>query len=166
MSSKSEFLIRHARREDAALILGFIRELATYEKLAHEVTATKKDIETHLFGTRPAAEAIIAEYQRTPVGFALFFHNFSTFVGRPGLYLEDLYVKPEFRGKGYGRKMLAWLARLAVQRGCGRFEWAVLDWNAPTIRFYQSLGARIMQEWRINRVTGEALTHLATAAGE
>ncbi len=166
MSSKSEFLIRHARREDTALILGFIRELATYEKLAHEVTATEKDIETHLFGTHPVAEAIITEYQRIPVGFALFFHNFSTFVGRPGLYLEDLYVKPEFRGKGYGRKMLAWLARLALQRGCGRFEWAVLDWNAPAIRFYQSLGAHIMQEWRINRVSGKALANLAAAAGE
>ncbi|MGH8398913.1 MAG: GNAT family N-acetyltransferase [Gammaproteobacteria bacterium] len=146
------------------LILGFIRELAEYEKLAHEVVATESDIEAQLFGAHPRAECIIAEYDKRAVGFALFFHNFSTFLGKPGLYLEDLYVKPEFRGKGFGRKMLASLARLAVQRGCGRFEWAVLDWNKPAIRFYESLGAKIIDEWKINRMTGEALIKLAAEA--
>ncbi|MGH8280594.1 MAG: GNAT family N-acetyltransferase [Gammaproteobacteria bacterium] len=166
MSSKSgNFHIRHAKQDDAALILDFIRELAEYEKLIHEVVATKKDIETNLFSAKPKAECIIAEYNEQPVGFALFFHNFSTFLGRPGLYLEDLYVKPEFRGKGFGRKMLVWLAKLAVQRDCGRFEWAVLDWNTPAIRFYESLGAKIIDEWKINRVTGEALAKLAAEAG-
>ncbi|MGH8403454.1 MAG: GNAT family N-acetyltransferase, partial [Gammaproteobacteria bacterium] len=132
--------------------------------LIHEVVATESDIETQLFGARPMAECIIAEYNKQPVGFALFFHNFSTFLGRPGLYLEDLVVKPEFRGKGFGRKILAWLAKLAVQRDCGRFEWAVLDWNTPAIRFYESLGAKIIDEWKINRVTGEALAKLAAEA--
>ncbi|MGA9852252.1 MAG: GNAT family N-acetyltransferase [Gammaproteobacteria bacterium] len=160
------FRIRHARHGDAALILGFIRELAEYEKLAHEVVATDKDIETNLFGAQPRAECIIAEHAKQPVGFALFFHNFSTFLGRPGLYLEDLYVKPEFRGKGFGRRMLAWLARFAVQHDCGRFEWAVLDWNAPAIRFYESLGAKIIDEWKINRVTGDALSKLAAEASD
>ncbi|MGH8282426.1 MAG: GNAT family N-acetyltransferase [Gammaproteobacteria bacterium] len=161
MSPDTDLHIRYATQEDAAQILGFIRELAKYEKLAHEVMATEKDIEANLFGTQPKAECIIAEYNKQPVGFALFFHSFSTFLGRPGLYLEDLYVKPEFRGKGFGRKMLAWLAKLAVQRGCGRFEWVVLDWNTSAIRFYESLGAKIVDEWKINRMTGEALTKLA-----
>jgi GNAT superfamily N-acetyltransferase len=164
VSSNSSFHIRPARKGDAALILGLIRELAAYEKLSHEVVATEQDIETQLFGSQPHAEALIAEYAGRAVGFALFFHNFSTFLGRPGLYLEDLFVKPEFRGKGFGKKLLAHLAQLALQRGCGRFEWAVLDWNTPAIRFYESLGAKIIDEWKINRMTGEALRKLAQAA--
>src|SRR5579872_7442819 len=132
--------IRSAVAADVPLILGFIRELAEYEKLAHEVVATEAVLRESLFGARPAAECLIAESGGKPAGFALFFHNFSTFLGKPGLYLEDLYVKPELRGQGVGRKLLAHLARLAVSRGCGRFEWAVLDWNEPAIRFYQGLG--------------------------
>lgn len=156
--------IRSATPADIGLILGFIRELAEYEKLAHEVVATDADLRQSLFGERPAAECLIAESAGKPAGFALFFHNFSTFLGKSGLYLEDLYVKPELRGQGVGRKLLAHLARLAVSRGCGRFEWAVLDWNEPAIRFYQSLGARMLQDWRINRVTGDALAKLAAEA--
>ena len=156
--------IRSATPADIGLILGFIRELAEYEKLAHEVVATDADLRQSLFGERPAAECLIAESAGKPAGFALFFHNFSTFLGKPGLYLEDLYVKPELRGQGVGRKLLAHLAKLAVSRGCGRFEWAVLDWNEPAIRFYQSLGARMLQDWRINRVTGDALAKLAAEA--
>lgn len=158
------FRIRPSTPHDAALILGFIRELAEYEKLAHEVTATEQDIQTQLFGPSPKAECVIAEVDGAPVGFALFFHNFSTFVGKPGLYLEDLYVKPEFRGKGFGRQLLSYLAKLALARDCGRFEWAVLDWNAPAIRFYKSLGARMMESWRINRLSGGALEKLAAEA--
>lgn len=164
MPTNADFHIRHAQPKDTSLILGFIRELAAYEKLDHEVVATEKDIETNLFGAQPKAECILAEHDHRPVGFALYFHNFSTFLGRPGLYLEDLYVKPEYRGRGFGRKLLAYLAKLAVQRGCGRFEWAVLDWNTPAIRFYESLGAKIIHEWKINRVTGAALTKLASEA--
>jgi len=158
--------IRNATPSDVSLILGFIRELAEYEKLAHEVVATEADLRQSLFGARPAAECLIAESGGKPAGFALFFHNFSTFLGKPGLYLEDLYVKPELRGQGVGRKLLAHLARLAVSRGCGRFEWAVLDWNEPAIRFYQGLGARMLQDWRVNRVTGDALVKLAAEAGQ
>ena len=157
--------IRSATSADAALILQFIRELAEYEKLTHQVVATEADIRGSLFGTRPAAECLIAEFQGEPAGFALFFHNFSTFLGRPGLYLEDLYVKPELRGQGVGRKLLARLAKLALARGCGRFEWAVLDWNEPAIRFYHSIGARMLDDWRINRLTGEALEKLAAESG-
>ena len=157
----ADFKIRAARKGDAGVIMELIRDLAAYEKLAHEVVATEKDIDTQLFGPHPHAEALLAEYQGQPVGFALFFHNFSTFLGRPGLYLEDLFVKPEFRGRGFGKQLLATLARIAVERGCGRFEWAVLDWNTPAIRFYESLGAKIISEWKINRVTGNALHKLA-----
>ena len=157
--------IRGAAPADVALILQFIRELAEYEKLAHQVVATDADIRASLFGARPAAECLIAEFQGKPAGFALFFHNFSTFLGKPGLYLEDLYVKPELRGKGVGKRLLAQLARLALSRGCGRFEWAVLDWNEPAIRFYRSLGARMLDDWRVNRLTGEALEKLAAEAG-
>lgn len=157
--------IRGAAPADVALILQFIRELAEYEKLAHQVVATDADIRASLFGARPAAECLIAEFQGKPAGFALFFHNFSTFLGKPGLYLEDLYVKPELRGKGVGKRLLARLARLALSRGCGRFEWAVLDWNEPAIRFYRSLGARMLDDWRVNRLTGEALEKLAAEAG-
>lgn len=165
-SPQSRFHIRPVRRDEAALVLGLICELAEYEKLGHEVVATESDLHAALFCEKPVAECIIAELDNAVIGFALFFHNFSTFVGKPGLYLEDLYVKPEFRGQGYGKKMLAHLANLAVQRGCGRFEWAVLDWNAPAIHFYQSLGAQMMETWKINRLTGEALVRLATEAGD
>jgi len=161
MTVDETFHIRPSTNRDAGLILGFIRELAEYEKLAHEVTATEQDIQTQLFGSSPKSECVIAELGGTAIGFALYFHNFSTFVGKPGLYLEDLYVKPAFRGKGYGRRLLSYLAKLAMTRGCGRFEWAVLDWNAPAIRFYQSLGAKMMESWRINRLSGAALQKLA-----
>jgi GNAT superfamily N-acetyltransferase len=153
--------IRPASEADIPLILGFIRELAEYEKLLHEVKATEADLKQQLFGARPHAECVIAELGGKPAGFALFFHNFSTFLAKPGLYLEDLYVKPELRGKGVGKKLLAHLASLALRRGCGRFEWAVLDWNKPAIDFYQSLGAEMMESWKINRLTGAALKRLA-----
>lgn len=161
MTVSDTFHIRPSTVRDAGLILGFIRELAEYEKLAHEVVATEADIRAQLFGPNPKAECVIAELDGKPVGFALYFHNFSTFVAKPGLYLEDLYVKPEFRGKGYGRRLLSYLAKLAVTCDCGRFEWAVLDWNAPAIHFYQGLGAKMMQSWRINRLSGNALQQLA-----
>jgi GNAT superfamily N-acetyltransferase len=153
--------IRPAAPADVPLILSMIRELAEYEKLAREVTATEADLKTALFGARPHAECVIAELGGKPAGFALFFHNFSTFLAKPGIYLEDLYVKSELRGKGVGRALLAHLASLAVRRGCGRFEWAVLDWNEPAIKFYQSLGAKMMEDWKINRLTGKALERLA-----
>ena len=155
------FTIRHAEEKDAALILWFIRELAVYEKLEHEVTATEDMIRERLFGSKPMAEVVIGEDRGRPVGFALFFHNFSTFVGKPGIYLEDLYVIPEERGNGFGKCLLSYIAKLAVERDCGRFEWAVLDWNEPSIQFYQSIGARLMKEWIIHRVDGEALEKLA-----
>lgn len=142
-------------------ILSFIRELAEYERLSHLVTATQDDLRQALFGERPYAEAILAFEQDTPVGFALFFHNLSTFLGRLGLYVEDLYVKPEFRGCGIGRALLEYLARLAVERSCGRMEWAVLDWNEPAISFYRRLGAVPLDEWTTFRLTGEALQRLA-----
>lgn len=157
--------IRGATSADVGLILRFVRELAEYEKLAHQVVATEADIHESLFGHRPVAECVIAESAATPAGFAIFFHNFSTFLGKPGLYLEDLYVSPAMRGRGVGRRLLAHLAKLALSRGCGRFEWAVLDWNEPAIRFYQGLGAQILEDWRINRVTGDALARLAAEAG-
>jgi GNAT superfamily N-acetyltransferase len=138
----------------------FIRDLAEYERLAHEVIATEEDIDRALFGARPFAEVIIAEYENEPAGFALFFHTFSTFLGQPGIYLEDLFVLPELRGKGVGRALLAHLARLTVERGCGRLEWSVLDWNEPAIGFYRSLGSMPMDEWTVHRVTGEALRKL------
>ncbi len=165
-SQQSRLHIRPVRSHEPALVLGLIRELAEYEKLGHEVVATERDLYAALFCEKPVAECIIAELDNAVIGFALFFHNFSTFVGKPGLYLEDLYVKPEFRGQGFGKKMLAHLANLAVQRDCGRFEWAVLDWNAPAIRFYQRLGAQMMETWKINRLTGEALLRLAAEAGD
>lgn len=157
--------IRPATAADVPLILSLIRELAEYEKLLHEVTATEADLKAALFGARPSAECVIAEHAGKPAGFALFFHNFSTFLGKPGIYLEDLYVKPELRGKGIGRRLLAHLAALTLQRGCGRFEWAVLDWNAPAIKFYQGLGAKMMESWKINRLTGEPLKRLAAEDG-
>ena len=157
--------IRPASPEDVPLILSLIRELAEYEKLLHEVTGTEAELRTALFGARPHAECVIAELGGKPAGFALFFHNFSTFLAKPGLYLEDLYVKPELRGKGVGKKLLAHLAALALKRGCGRFEWAVLDWNKPAIDFYRSIGAEMMESWKINRLAGKALERLAADAG-
>ena len=154
-------IIRAATAGDVPLILGFIRELAAYERLAHEVIATEEGLRDTLFGPRPYAEVIIAEAGGEPAGFALFFHNYSTFLGRPGLYLEDLYVRPAARGRGIGRALLAHLARLAAERGCGRLEWWVLDWNADAIRFYRSLGAQPMADWTVFRVSGEALERLA-----
>ena len=155
------FEIRHAIEEDVPIILGLIKELAVYEKLIHEVVATEEDLKKNLFGRERYAETVLGYYLNKPVGFALFFHNFSTFVGKPGLYLEDLFVKPEFRGKSFGKILLAYLAKLAVDRDCGRYEWAVLDWNEPALKFYKSLGARVMNEWLIHRVTGEKLIKLA-----
>ncbi|KPK83395.1 MAG: GNAT family acetyltransferase [Bacteroides sp. SM23_62_1] len=155
------FEIRHAIEEDVQIILGLIKELAVYEKLLHEVVTTEEDLKKNLFGKKRYAETILGYYLDEPVSFALFFHNFSTFVGKPGLYLEDLYVKPEKRGKGFGKVLLAYLAKLAVERDCGRYEWAVLDWNEPALKFYKSLGATVMNEWLIHRVTGEALKKLA-----
>ena len=153
--------IRPATREDVPVILELIRGLAEYEKLAHECVATEARLAETLFGARPQAEVIIAMADGVPAGFALFFHNYSTFLARQGIYLEDLFVKPAFRGRGIGKRLLAHLAKLAVDRGCGRLEWSVLDWNQDAIRFYESLGAKAMDEWTVFRVTGDALTKLA-----
>lgn len=160
--------VRFALRADTALILDFIRQLALYEKLAHEVVADEATLAAQLFGERPMAEVLLAEVAGQeglePVGFALFFHNFSTFLGRPGIYLEDLFVRPDRRGLGVGARLLAHLARIAVERGCGRLEWSVLDWNESAIGFYRALGARPQDEWTVYRVAGEALTRLAERA--
>lgn len=153
--------IRAAQREDMPLIASLIRELAEYEQLAHEVRFDEMVLERKLFGDRPYAEVVIGEIEGRPQGFALFFHNFSTFEGRPGIYLEDLYVRQEARGCGLGKALLSHLASLAVERDCARLEWAVLDWNEPSIGFYKSLGARLMDEWTVMRVDGEALKSLA-----
>jgi GNAT superfamily N-acetyltransferase len=152
--------IRPARENEVPVILQFIRDLAVYEHLEHEAVATEESLRKSLFGPRPYAEVVFACVAEEPVGFALFFHNYSTFLGRPGIYLEDLFVRPEARGQGIGKRLLTWLAQLAVERGCGRLEWAVLDWNEPSIAFYESLGAKPMDEWRIFRLTGPALTAL------
>ena len=156
--------IRAVREDEVDLVLAFIHELAEYERLAHEVNATADHIRAALFGPRPMAEAVLGCIDGEPCGFALFFHNFSTFLGKPGLYLEDLYVRPSARGRGLGSHMLAWLAKLALERGCGRFEWAVLDWNEPALRVYRAMGARAADEWTLHRVTGEALRQLAAKA--
>jgi len=156
--------LRPATPADLDLILGFIRDLAEYEQLLDQVVADRSALATALFGASAQAEVVIAEHDAMPAGFALFFHNFSTFRGRRGLYLEDLYVRPEHRGAGIGKALLAHLANLAIERGCARFEWAVLNWNAPAIGFYQSLGARLLDDWRVCRLDGEALTQLAADA--
>jgi GNAT superfamily N-acetyltransferase len=156
-------MIRDATPKDVHVIAELIRGLAEYERLAHEVTLDERELRAHLFGERPYAEVILAEDGREVVGFALFFHNYSTFLGKPGIYLEDLFVKREHRGAGHGRALLAHLARLAVERGCGRLEWSVLDWNEPSIAFYRSLGAVAMDEWTGYRLSGEALRVLAEA---
>ncbi len=142
-------------------LAGLIRELAVYEKLEHLMVATPEDLARHLFGPRSAAEAVVAELDGRLVAFALFFGNFSTFLGKPGLYLEDLYVQPAHRGSGLGKALLKHLGRLAVARGCGRFEWCVLDWNRPAIAFYEAMGATLLPDWRLCRVTGEALQRFA-----
>jgi len=152
--------IRPARPADVPAILRLIRALAEYEKLAHEVVATEDALRETLFGPRPAAEVLLAEEGGAAVGLALFFPNYSTFLARPGIYLEDLFVESAHRGRGIGKALLQAVARLAVQRGCGRFEWSVLDWNASAIRFYEALGARPMSDWTVMRVTGEALRRL------
>ncbi len=157
----SELRIEAARTADAPTVLAMIRGLAEFERLGHLCVATEQDLIAALFSEKPRAEVILAWEGAQAAGFALFFHNFSTFLGRPGLYLEDLFVWPQFRGRGYGRALLVYLARVAVERGCGRFEWAVLDWNAAAIGFYESLGAKVLPDWRITRVTGAALTSLA-----
>lgn len=153
--------IRPAAADEMPLVLEFIRELARYERLEHEVSATTVDLATALFGPRPYAEVVFACLEGAPVGFALFFHNFSTFIGKPGIYLEDLYVRPEKRGRGIGRRLLAWLAHTTLERGCARLDWAVLDWNAPSIAFYRSVGAVAQDEWTTMRVSGVALERLA-----
>lgn len=154
------FVIRMATVQDVPLILAFIRGIAEYEKLTHEVTATEDILRDSLFGEKPAAEVILGFAGEVPAAYAVFFPSFSTFLGRPGLYLEDLFVKPEFRGQGLGKVMLAHVARLALERKCGRFEWSVLDWNEPAIGFYKKVGATVMEQWRICRVTGRALETL------
>jgi GNAT superfamily N-acetyltransferase len=154
--------IESAQAQDAAEIVALIRALAVYEKLEHEVVATEESVRASLFGERPAAEVLLARVGTETVGFAVFFHNYSTFLGRRGIYLEDLFVRPEYRGHGYGRRLLAQLAHLAVERQCGRVEWAVLDWNEPAVGFYRSLGARPMDEWTVFRLTGDALQALAS----
>jgi GNAT superfamily N-acetyltransferase len=153
--------IRAATPDDTHIIAELIRGLAAYERLAHAVTLDERELRAHLFGERPYAEVLLAEDGGEVVGFALFFHNYSTFLGKPGIYLEDLFVKPEHRGGGQGRGLLAHLARLAVERGCGRLEWSVLDWNEPSIAFYRSLGAVAMDGWTGYRLTGDALHALA-----
>ena len=152
--------MRPAEKRDVGVIMGFIKELAEYEGLAHEVVADEVSLERSLFGEHPVAEALIAEFETTPIGFALYFPTFSTFVGRPGLYLEDLYVQPNMRGKGVGTLLLQHVARLARERGCGRLEWSVLNWNKPAIRFYEALGARAMDDWTVYRLTDDYLSKL------
>jgi len=164
MKKLVNFQIRPARVEDVPIILELIRDLATYERAPDEVTATEEQLIDVLFGEKPAAEVLLAFEGRSSVGFAVFFHNFSTWLGRPGLYLEDLFVKPEKRGKGYGRALLVELAKIARDRGCGRMEWAVLDWNEPAIKFYRALGATPMHEWTVFRLTREEIAKLANAA--
>jgi GNAT superfamily N-acetyltransferase len=158
-----DFQLRAAAPRDAPALVGLIGELAEFEQLSHLLRLTPETLAPHLFGERPAAEAVVAESDGRVVGFALFFTNFSTFLAQPGLYLEDLYVQPAYRGAGIGKALLSHLGALAVARGCGRFEWSVLDWNEHAIRFYQKMGATVMPDWRICRVTGDALQ--AFAAG-
>lgn len=159
--STTDFVVRPATPDDCETLLALITGLAEYEKLAHLVEATPEKLRETLFGARPHAEAVLVEVPGAQaVGFALFFHNFSTFLAKPGLYLEDLYVDPAWRGHGLGKMLLKHLAALAVARGCGRFEWSVLDWNTPSIDFYRAMGADVMPDWRICRVTGDALVKL------
>jgi GNAT superfamily N-acetyltransferase len=157
--------IATATEDDVPLILSFIRKLAEYEKLLHLVVATESDIHNNVFGPNPVAEVLLAYWDAEPVGFALFLRNFSTFLGQAGIYLEDLFVDPEHRGKGIGKALLVRLAKITVERGYGRLEWAVLDWNTPSIEFYRSLGAVPLDEWTAYRLTGDALSRLALGDG-
>jgi GNAT superfamily N-acetyltransferase len=163
MSTPRDISIRAAAPGEAPLVLSFIRELAVYEHLEEQVVATAADLDAALFGPRPYAEVVFACLDGVPVGFALFFHNFSTFLGKPGIYLEDLFVRPQARGLGIGRRLLVWLAQTTLGRGGARLDWAVLDWNAPSIGFYRSLGAVALDEWTTFRLTGAALEKLARA---
>src|SRR5437667_4299329 len=161
---KSEnVIIRPASMADVPIILELIRALATYERAPDEVTATEEQLLDVLFGEKPVAEELLAFEGKSPVGFAIFFHNFSTWLGRPGLYLEDLFVKPEARGRGYGRALLVELAKIARDRSCGRMEWAVLDWNEPAIKFYHALGAKPMDEWTVFRLARDGIARLANS---
>lgn len=163
MPTPRNLLLRPAGPDDVPLILAFIQELAEYEKLPHECKATEEKLSETLFGPKPYAEVVLAfeSSTLTPLGFALFFHNYSTWLAKPGIYLEDLYVRPEHRGKGAGKALLIHLAQLAVERNCGRIEWSVLDWNTPSIEFYKALGAVPMDEWTTFRLTGDAIPKLA-----
>jgi len=164
MNTAGNFRIRPAGVDDVPVILELIRDLATYERAPDEVTATEEQLVDVLFGERRAAEVLLAFEGESPVGFAVYFYNFSTWLGRPGLYLEDLFVKPEKRGKGYGRALLVELGKIARDRGCGRMEWAVLNWNAPAIKFYRALGATPMDQWTVFRLTRDEIVRLADAA--
>ncbi|MBA2564183.1 MAG: GNAT family N-acetyltransferase [Gemmatimonadetes bacterium] len=155
-----------ATSDDVPLILDLIRELAEYERLPHQVLATQEELRDSLFGSQPGAEVILAYAGTDAVGFALFFHNYSTFLGRRGIWLEDLFVRPHWRGRGVGSRLLAHVAELAVERGCGRLEWWVLDWNQPAIRFYERLGAVRMDDWTVYRMTGEELRRLGSSRGD
>ena len=161
MNTQTDLTIRPAEVGDVPIILQLIRDLATYERAPNEVTATEEQLTEVLFGKKPSAEVLLAFAGEIPVGFAVFFHNFSTWLGRPGLYLEDLFVKPEYRAKGYGRALLVYLAKIARDRGCGRMEWAVLDWNEPAVEFYRKLGAKPMDEWTVFRLTRDEVAKLA-----
>lgn len=158
---RADIQLRLATEQDIPTILAFIKGLAEYEKLADQVVATEEKLRQTLFADKAYAEVIIAQYQQQDAGFALFFHNYSTFLAKPGIYLEDLFVLPQFRGLGLGKMLLSYLAKLAVERDCGRLEWSVLDWNQSAIDFYQAQGATLLHDWRINRVTGDALSALA-----
>ena len=160
----SKLILRPAQPGDVPVLFQLIQALAEYEKLSHAVTGNADALYEHLFGSRPYAEAILVEYAGQAVGFALFFHNYSTFLTQPGIYLEDLFVLPEYRRQGIGKAILSYLAQLAVERGCGRLEWSVLDWNEPAIAFYRRMGASVLEDWRICRVTLESLTQLAAKA--
>lgn len=159
--SEENFVIKRAVPEDVPLILSLIKEIAEYEKLSHEVVATEETLNNSLFGENANTEVIIGYYDDKPAGYAVFFHNFSTFIGKSGIYLEDIYVKPELRGKGIGKKLFLHLVKLAVERNCGRMEWSVLNWNSPAINFYQKLGAKAMDEWTVFRLTEDKLNKLA-----
>ena len=163
MNRPQNFQIRPARLDEVPIILQLIRDLATYERAPDDVVATEEQLVEVLFGQRPVAEVLLAYEGESPVGFAVYFYNFSTWLGRPGLYLEDLFVRPDKRGKGYGRALLVELAKIARDRGCGRMEWAVLNWNEPAIKFYRALGAKPMDEWTGFRLTGDEISKLADA---
>ena len=165
-TSNTNFKLRFASEKDIPTILYFIKELATYEKLEHEVVATSEVLKESLFGKHKNAEVIIGAYKSKPVAFALFFHNFSTFLGKNGIYIEDIYVKPEYRGKGFGKSIFSFLAKLAKDRNCGRLEWWCLDWNKSALKFYKSLGAKPMDEWTVQRISGKDLDQLAGEKAE